>query len=165
MKLKLLSGLMLASFNSFAAAPINGLYAEVFGGYSYLPDNINTTLNGTSFSQVHYNSGYHGGGRFGYKDNPLRYEAEVIYISALPSQININQTQESNLSGQTNATAGLLNVYYDFPEFIPTLTPFLSGGIGYAYISSNITGSIKNISYQFRGTDNAFAYQHRQQFL
>lgn len=159
MKIKLLSSLLLASGLSYAAAPINGWYGEVFGGYSYMPSNLFATLNGLTFTDVHYNSGYHGGGRFGYKDNPLRYEAEITYITAFPSNFNVNFVRRTSFSGQTSATTGLANIYYDFPELILTLTPYISGGIGYAYVSSRLLSTGPLFVSEFRGTGSAFAYQ------
>jgi opacity protein-like surface antigen len=159
MKIKLLSSLLLASTFAYAAVPINGLYGEVFGGYTYMPTNVFTAYNGTTFTNAHYNSGYHGGGRFGYKDNPMRYELEVSYLSAIPSQLNVDAVDLRGLSGQTSAAVGLINAYFDFPEIIPTLNPYISGGIGYAYVSSRISTTISSPSFLFRATDSAFAYQ------
>lgn len=160
MKIKLLSSLLLASTLGYSAAPINGLYSEVFGGYTYMPTNVFTTLNGTVFTNAHYNSGYNGGGRLGYKDLPMRYELEVSYLSALPSALNVNYVnQTAGLSGQTSAVVGLINAYFDFPAVIPTLNPYISGGIGYAYVSSRISSDLSPTAFQFRATDNAFAYQ------
>jgi opacity protein-like surface antigen len=159
MKIKLLSSLILATSLSYAAQPINGWYGEVFGGYTYMPSNLFTTVNGLTFTDVHYNSGYHGGGRLGYKDNPLRYEGEISYLTAFPSSFNVNFIKRTLFSGQTSATTALANIYYDFPELILTLTPFISAGIGYAYISSHLLSTGPTFVSDFRATDNVFAYQ------
>lgn len=159
MKKTLLSSLFLVSSLSFAAVPIDGLYGEVFGGYTYMPDNIFTTLNGILFTNVKYNSGYHGGGRLGYKDAPMRYEVEASYLTAFPSRLRVNGFNQTNFSGQTSATTGLINAYYDFPELIATLSPFISGGIGYAYLSSRLYTRGPLGVFQFRATDSVFAYQ------
>lgn len=144
---------------AFAAEPIDGLYAEIFGGYSYLPNNLNTTLNQLSWTEARYISGYNVGGRYGYKSNPMRYELEVGYISASANRFNVNNILQTGISGQTNATDALINVYYDGHEFVRTIVPFIGGGIGYAYVSSHLYGSGPSMETEFRGTDSVLAYQ------
>ncbi len=159
MKRILFSSLFLKSSLAFSAAPINGWYGEIFGGYSYLPNNIQTTLNGLYWSNVTYNAGYNGGGRIGYKSNPLRYEAEVTYIGAADSGFKVNNIKQINISGETSATTAMVNAYYDFPGFIVPLEPFIGLGIGYAYVNAHLYGTGPTLSTEFRGADSAFAYQ------
>ncbi|MCX7115844.1 MAG: outer membrane beta-barrel protein [Gammaproteobacteria bacterium] len=159
MKRTLFSSLFLTSSLAFSAVPIDGWYAEIFGGYAYLPNNIQTTLNGLYWSNVNYTAGYNGGGRIGFKSNPLRYEAEVAYISATPNAFKVNYINQTNLSGQTSATTAMVNAYYDFPAIITPLEPFIGLGIGYAYVNAHLFGTGPTLSTEFRGTNSAFAYQ------
>ncbi|OGV26118.1 MAG: hypothetical protein A3F18_05380 [Legionellales bacterium RIFCSPHIGHO2_12_FULL_37_14] len=151
--------LYLISGLNYAAAPINGWYSEIFGGYTYIAGNINTTYTGYTFNRSAYNSGYNGGGRIGFKDYPMRYEGEISYLTAFPSQYYVDNVRQTGYSGMTSATAALANVYFDFPEIIITLTPYLSGGIGYAYLSTNLTSTGPTTTYQFRNSGSVFAYQ------
>lgn len=151
--------LSIASGFTYAATPINGWYSEVFGGYNYLPSNIHTVYNGYTINRSKYNSGYNGGGRIGFKDSPMRYEGEISYITAFPSQYYINNVRQTGYSGQSSATAALANVYFDLPEMVIALTPYISGGIGYAYLSTNLTSTGPTTTYRFKETDSVFAYQ------
>lgn len=159
MKRLMFASVCLLSTSVFSAVPIDGWYAEIFGGYTYMPGNVDTTLNGLYWSDVKYQSGYNAGGRFGFKDNPMRYEGEVGYISASANQFNVNGISQTGISGQTTATTAMVNAYYDFPEIIETLSPFLGAGIGYAYVSSHLFGGGPSMLTEFRGTNSAFAYQ------
>lgn len=150
---------LLASNLSLAAVPIDGWYSEVFGGYSYIPNNVNTTLNGLNWTDPHYISGYHGGGRFGYKDAPMRYEAEVAYISGDVNRFKVDDIYQTGITGQTSSTNAMVNVYYDFPEVIKTIEPFAGVGIGYAYVNAHFYGSGPSTTTEFRGANSAFAYQ------
>ena len=90
MHILLMFAFWLAAGLTYAAAPINGWYSEIFGGYSYVPGNINTTYNDNTINRSGYNSGYNGGGRIGFKDTPMRYEGEITYITAFPSQYYVD---------------------------------------------------------------------------
>ncbi len=46
MKKALISATLLTAPLAFSATPIDGFYSSVFGGYSYLPNNISTTRGG-----------------------------------------------------------------------------------------------------------------------
>lgn len=159
MKKQYLFSLLLVSNLAVAAVPIEGWYAEIFGGFSYLPNNIDTTLNGLTWTRAHYVSGYNGGGRFGYKDTPMRYEAEVAYISADVNRFLVNQIYQTGVTGQSTATTAMVNAYYDFPEVIRTIQPFLGFGIGYAYANAHLFGSGPTSLTEFRGSNSVFAYQ------
>lgn len=147
---------LLSSSSIFGAVPIEGLYLNIFGGYSYLPSNVersvpNTVLNvqelqGRYFlpptnllrTDPTYTNGYHGGGRVGYQIWPFQYEIEISYLAASVKQFKINEIRQWGSEGQSTGTFALGNLYYRFPALIPNISPFVSTGIGYGYVTSTL---------------------------
>lgn len=160
MRIAFISAALLASAATFAATPISGWYSSVFGGFTYMPDNISITTPLFSLNRAAYDSGYNVGGRVGFKSNPLRYEGEITYIKANIHDLNVNNIRRPNASGDTTATLAMANIYYDFPDMVPSIQPFLGIGLGYGWIQSTLEsgGPIRAISFS-TGTDNVFTYQ------
>lgn len=161
MRISVLSAALLASNVAMAATPINGWYTSVFGGYSYLPDNMdhsdpisNVLRNGAKFT-----SGYNAGGRIGYQSNPLRYEGEYTYVHASAKDFNYNLIPRDFVSGFTSANLIMANVYYDFPDMLPAINPYLGLGIGYAYLRAKIASDDLLGFTSIDINANAFAYQ------
>jgi opacity protein-like surface antigen len=150
--------LLLTTLTAIAATPIDGWYSSAFAGYAYLPNNIDKTRNGITYTDANYESEYNVGGSFGYKSNPMRYEGQVTYINAMLNHVFENGLRDPRVAGYNNAIIGLANVYYDFPMLIPTISPFLGVGLGYGWINVKVDNSRLNIS-DFRIADSAFAYQ------
>ncbi|KTC81474.1 outer membrane protein [Legionella brunensis] len=165
MRIAFFSAAMLASSLASAAVPIDGWYASVFGGYTYIPDNISNTTFGLLRAHPSYNSGWNGGGRIGYQSMPLRYEGEITYIDANLSKFKINDARQVGVDGETTGTFAMANVYYDFPEMVPCIAPFLGVGIGYGYVTARLNGDGPigilgpALHTRFKITDNVFAYQ------
>ncbi len=161
MKRALILSVVLGSAPALAATPIDGWYGSVFGGYTYIPDNVSaTTSNGLLLNGTSYRNGYNAGGRFGYKSNPLRYEGEYTYLHANVKHFNLNNINQINNSGYNSASYFMANIYYDFPEMIPCFTPFLGVGIGYAHVVASLQSLSNNFGYTtFKATNNVFAYQ------
>lgn len=156
MRITLFSAALLASGMACAATPVDGWYTSVFGGYTFVPDNIYNTSYGVVFDGVGYNNGYNAGGRIGYQSNPIRYEAEYTYLHANTKHFDIDQVRQDEVTGFTAGNFFMANLYYDFPNMLPAVSPYLGVGIGYAYLESNLTSS--GLTY-FSTSDNAFAYQ------
>lgn len=159
MKITLLSAALLASGIATAATPVDGWYISVFGGYTYFPENVNTTVDGILFDHSQFTNGYNAGGRVGYQSNPIRYELEYTYISATSRMFSVNNLPQINIDGFTSANMMMGNVYFDTPEIAPSLVPFLGVGIGYSYLQSSLNSSGPQGTFYFRGTDNEFTYQ------
>lgn len=160
MKFSLFSATLLAAGIASAAAPVNGWYAAGFGGYAYLPENINTTRFGVLFSNPSYNNGFNAGGRLGYQNYPMRYELEYTYIQADTRSFELDHITQTGISGNSNANLGMANIYYDFPDnIIPSINPFLGVGIGYAYIQNSLGSTGPGGITFFKDNTNAFAYQ------
>jgi opacity protein-like surface antigen len=159
MKIVFLSAALMASGASLAATPIQGWYSSVFGGYTYLPDNISIVRHDLFRSHASYDSGYNAGIRVGYQSNPLRYEAEYTYINANLEKLQINHWQQRDVHGQTIINLGMLNAYYDFPDIVPAVSPFLGIGLGYGQVQGefNARGPFRRTHYETN--DNIFAYQ------
>lgn len=160
MRLALSIATLLVNGALFAATPIDGWYSSAFGGYTYLPNNLNKTKSGLTFTNANYQSGFDAGGSLGFKSSPMRYEGEVTYLKADINNFNINHIRQTNVNGYDQTLLGMANVYYDFPGFIaPVIQPFLGIGIGYAWIQANLNNTGSLYPAHFRATNSAFAYQ------
>lgn len=154
-KITFSSILLLITGIANAATPINGWYSSLFGGYAYVPNNINTA----GRSLAGYKAGYDGGGSIGFKSNPMRYEGELTYLNANLKKFDLNNVQQTGIGGYSNAFLAMANVYYDFNSIAPTLQPFLGGGIGYAWVHANLDSTGPNGTTTYSGSNNVFAYQ------
>ncbi len=155
MKTTTLSILLLATSIANAATPINGWYSSLFGGYAYVPNNINTA--GRSLAD--YKAGYDGGGSIGFKSNPMRYEGELTYLNANLKKFNFNNVPQTGVGGYSNSFLAMANIYYDFNSAHPTLQPFLGAGIGYAWVHAKLEGTGPTTITTYSGSNNLFAYQ------
>lgn len=159
MKFGFFPAALLASNVVCAAVPIDGWYTSLFGGYSYLPNNISTTHNGYLLSNSSFNSGYNVGGRFGYKSNPLRFEGEFTYIHANVAGFKINNVTQSYEGGDASVPIIMANIYYDFPEVIQSIEPFLGFGIGYSWVDTEFTSAAPSPYIVYNNSSSAFTYQ------
>lgn len=159
MRIAFISAAVLATSLANGATPIDGWYSSVFGGYTYLPNNINQTFLGVKRTDAIYRSGYDAGGSLGYKSNPLRYEGEITYLYASLKQIKARGISLKQVSGYSNGIFGMANVYYDFQGPIYAIQPFLGVGIGYGWVSAKAKNTIIPQSPTFSGSNSVFAYQ------
>lgn len=159
MKYMLSAALLAGSAVGFAAVPIDGWYVGAFGGYSYVPNNLNVVAQNKRFNSDSLNSGYHAGGRLGYKNNPMRYEAELTYLDANVKEFYINNVRQGGVSGYQNAWALMGNVYYDLPEIVPAVQPYLGAGLGFAWVNSHFKSQAPMGNQRYDGSKTAFAYQ------
>ncbi|KTC65935.1 opacity protein-like surface antigen (plasmid) [Legionella adelaidensis] len=160
MKILLASTALLASQFVFAAPPIDGWYASVFGGYAYIPNNVSKTINLLTYTDVNYESGWDTGGSFGYKSTPMRYEAELTYLTADVDHFRINNIRQANGSGSVNTFVAMANIYYDFPGIVaPSIEPYVGAGLGYGHVKSELKNTTQFFSTTFSGANSVFAYQ------
>ena len=151
---------IMASNIAQAATPINGWYASAFGGYAYVPNNVNITTYGLARANASYKPGFDAGGSFGFKSQPMRYEGQITYLNANLKKFNINDITQTNISGYTDAILAMANVYYDFPNLINCLQPFLGVGIGYGWIQAKFNSSGSSLGVTtYSGENSVFAYQ------
>jgi opacity protein-like surface antigen len=159
MKKILFTSALLVSGIASAAAPIDGWYGGVFGGYAYLPNNLSTGKGGLIRNHAEYQSGYNAGGSFGYKSAPLRYEGELTYINADLERFRVNGTTQTGVTGFNQVGLAIANIYYDCPEIITTIEPFLGIGIGYAYVDGSFKSTGPSGITRFNQSNTVFAYQ------
>ncbi len=159
MRLAFVSVALLATSVANAAPPIDGWYSSLFGGYTYLPNNINNTLNGLTRSSATYQSGYNAGGSIGYKSNPMRYEGQLTYLSANLDKFKINHIEQKGVRGYSDAVLAFANAYYDFPNLVNALQPFVGIGIGYGWVQAKLNSTGPTVATQFTGSNTKFAYQ------
>ncbi|WP_131783600.1 outer membrane protein [Legionella gresilensis] len=142
-----------------ASTVVDSWYVSAFGGYTYLPSNIKTHYYGYLFSDVHYLNGYDVGGSIGYQCNPLRYEFQYTYLNADNDRYSVDHKKELNIDGGTKANVLMTNLYYDFPEMLNSINPFLGVGIGYAFMHATLNSTSRYALPHFNTNVNSFAYQ------
>lgn len=150
---------MLVCTAAMAAAPIDGTYSRVFGGYVYVPPNMNRSFDSYTINSPTYQGGFEAGGAFGYKSNPMRYEAEITYLKANIEHFYLTNVQETTTGGYNQAVLGMANVYYDFLSSNPILQPFIGAGIGYGWIQSRFNGTSPIDTGTINASNSTFAYQ------
>lgn len=160
MKNIMLSASLLATGIASAATPIDGWYTSAFGGFTYLPSNISVLdASGLYLDGTSYNTGYNVGGRLGYQSHPLRYELEYTFLSAGLKNFNVDTIVQSGVSGSSSANLLMANLYYDFPDILPAISPFLGVGIGYAILQTSLASTAPLGTINFHLNENEFAYQ------
>ncbi|MDF1758063.1 MAG: outer membrane beta-barrel protein [Legionellaceae bacterium] len=142
-----------------AATPIDGFYSSFFGGYAYVPGNIDKTNYGINRNDVSYQGGFDGGGNIGYKSNPMRYEGEISYLKVNTNKFKLNSVNQTSVSGYNQAVFALANIYYDFATFNQSLQPFLGVGIGYGWTQAKLDSGGPSAATSFSVNSSAFAYQ------
>lgn len=144
---------------SRAAPPIDGLYTSIFGGYTYLPGNVNHVNNdNVMISSASYQGGYNAGGSIGYQSTPMRYEGQITYLNTNISRFNANNVTQIDTHGYTQSVLGMANIFYDFVNLNPILQPFLGGGIGYGWFQTDINSTTPSVN-AFEAHNSTFAYQ------
>lgn len=159
MNLKLLAAACLASGIASAATPVDGWYTSVFGGYTYLSDNLNVYTPTNYLNHIAYNDGYNVGGRLGFQSNPIRYELEYTYLHARTDYYHRDTIRQTDVTGNSYGSLGMANLYYDVPQFIPLVSPFLGVGIGYASLSTGLSSAGPTSIHYFKIKEDVFAYQ------
>lgn len=159
MKKIILAASLLTTLSASAATPIDGWYTSAFGGYAYLPGNLDVVKQGIRYDKTNFQSGFDAGLNLGFKSNPMRYEGELSYLKANINNFNVNNALQFNPTGYSNAVLGLANVYYDFTGITESLQPFLGAGIGYAWVQDKLNGTGPFGPSHFDASNSAFAYQ------
>lgn len=159
MKIAFISASLLASSAALAAIPVDGWYGSLFGGFSYLPDNVSTTRYGFVFDNTAYNAGYTAGGNIGYKSNPIRYEGELSYIHGDTKRFDVNGFRQGGVFGHSQAGSLMANIYYDFPEVVPAIEPYLGVGLGYGFVNGELRSAGPFVPHRLKGSNSVFAYQ------
>jgi opacity protein-like surface antigen len=161
MKTRLIAAGLLFSTYGFAAVPIDGWYTQLFGGYSFLYDNVSTFNNaGLLFNNSSYNNGYNAGGRVGYQSHPMRYEGEYTYFGSTNKGFNVDGLRARDVSGGSGFGNLLMaNVYYDAPDMLPAISPFLGVGIGYGNMHAELISQDPRHFHSLSLVQNTFTYQ------
>lgn len=159
MRVILSSLTLLASQIAMAATPVDGWYASAFGGYAYVPNNINNSYNNLIRNRASYHAGFDAGGSLGFKSNPMRYEGELTYLNAKLNNFYINNRKQTGNTGYSNGTLAMANVYYDLPNFLNAIQPYLGVGLGYAFVKAELNSTGPQATTRFSGNNSVFAYQ------
>ncbi|MFY7697899.1 MAG: outer membrane protein [Legionella sp.] len=159
MKLTFACTALLVSQISLAFTPINGGYANVFGGRHILSGNLNRSFAKDHYNNSQYKGGYNGGASLGFKDNPMRYELELSYFKTYMEKLKVNHMMSDHIDGYHQGLLTFLNAYYDFPELIPTIQPYLGFGVGYTFLETKLGAMVNTESYNLHIKNDVFAYQ------
>jgi opacity protein-like surface antigen len=159
MKKYFICAALLATGITNAALPIDGWYGSLFGGYAYMPNNVNKVHHNLLFSHADYKNGYDAGASFGYKCSPMRYEGELTYINSNLDHFKVNRINQTTVHGYNRVGLAMANVYLDLPALIPTIDPFIGIGIGYALEDGLLKSHGPLNRTRFSTTDTMFAYQ------
>jgi opacity protein-like surface antigen len=159
MRTTLLTTALLVSGITSAATPVDGWYASAFGGYTYVPSHVYLYQYGLFRDNDGYNGGYNAGARYGFQSNPLRYEAEYTYLTANAKHFNVNFQPQTGTTGYTSGNFIMANIYYDTPEMLPAIAPFLGAGIGYGYLKTKLASGGPLGPTYFNDGEGGFAYQ------
>ncbi|MEX1108037.1 MAG: outer membrane beta-barrel protein [Dongiaceae bacterium] len=143
-----------------ADAAADGFYVGVMGGFGWAQDvKGDYTYNGNPYTaDLESDTGYVLGiaGGYGF-DFGGRAELEFAYRSNELDKITFGPGSAASISGDINVYSLMTNFWYDFDTGTGFM-PYLGGGIGAAWLTSN--------DWQFSGnsvhsddSDLAFAYQ------
>lgn len=152
----------LATFFNITVAEVQALFANTPLPNSNVPGTVKYSILGGI------------GGEVGYRMcSDYRFEAEIFYNNNPFSEITMGQytieggSSDPNLhiSGDTNTAALLFNFLYDIPleskDGYKALRPYLGGGLGYAYIFSDLKFHYgENVSEQAAGAEPATLYEY-----
>lgn len=160
MKNTLLTAALLVTGVASAATPVDGWYTSAFGGFTFMPSNISTFNSNLFVETTDYNTGYNAGVRLGYQSNPIRYEGEYTYLSANLKHFNVDNVRQITQNSDSFGSLIMANLYYDFRDIVPAISPFLGVGIGYAMLDTTLTGiNLNGDLNHFTISENEFAYQ------
>jgi opacity protein-like surface antigen len=159
MKLTLFNAALLAAGVASASTAVDNKYVSVFGGYTYLSSNIDTYYYGHLLYDVHYFDGYNAGGSVGFQSNPMRYEFQYTYLYADTDRYKVDNRTLLRIDGGTKANVLMGNIYYDFPEMLHAITPFLGVGVGYALMHATLNSTSRFKRPHFNTRQDSFAYQ------
>ena len=144
MRTGLLAATMLAApmaahaqlFPAPAYSPTRGVYIGAGAGANWMLDSKD---NGIRIQ--HENPGYVGVLSVGYGfGNGFRLEIEGSARSNDGRRVR-GAGITGNLEGETRTYAAMFNVLYELPINIPFARPYIGGGIGYAFQSTDINGN------------------------
>jgi opacity protein-like surface antigen len=138
-----------------------GGYVSIRGGSTHIPNmSIDYVDAGTATSvnaQTTSRAGYHMAGALGYRSGPMRYEAELMHQRARIRSFSQNGVLVGLPSGDTTATSGLGNIYYDLQDVDKNWIPYLGIGFGYASVKRQLNTS--TTTDLLNGSDGALAGQ------
>lgn len=132
-----------------------GLYIKGGAGWNYAEDQSYTA--GGAPVDVEMQDGYAVSGAVGMDYGNMRSELELSHRSNDLDAVTVSGTPVAGVGGDVNATALMLNGYYDIPlgTGLP-LTPYVGAGIGAANVNAD-GYTVGGVSAD--GDDTVFAYQ------
>ena len=138
-----------------AANAYEGLYGAIGAGFTYFGYENDVSNDGSGGSgpflfdsSADYDNGIGVYAALGYDwGNNIRTEFEYSYRNADIDQIDpdgpgFTGIPSGSISGDTKIHSGMLNVLYDFADVGAGITPYIGGGIGFAAVDHDITGSV-----------------------
>ncbi|MGB6290737.1 MAG: outer membrane beta-barrel protein [Desulfobulbales bacterium] len=130
-----------------------GWYGSVNAGIA-MPADGDITSPGDGSVEAEYEAGYSIGGAVGSMMDNYRIEGEISYQANDVDSLEGIDIGLLGLSMDTSILAFLFNGYWDFNND-SAFTPYITGGIGFA----NVSGEITDGADSYDGDDTVFAYQ------
>lgn len=131
-KIVLLCACCFLLFATSIASAAGGMYVSGNVGMAFPTD---SAIKDPAFAGVkpklEYDSGFAFAGAIGTKFDQARLEAEISYQKS-----DFDKMMGVPISGDATILAGLINGYYDF-KTASTITPFITGGLGFAKVEAN----------------------------
>ena len=143
----LLAGLLICASATTGLAS-SGPYISASGGLSSFHDR-EVEIPGSDDLTISYKSGYGFNAAAGYKLNAFRLEAEFGYKIADVKAL----TQRPPVKGNQTIMSYMINGYYDMNLGIPSLTPFIGGGLGL------LNGELDKTDIGQKEDDNVLGFQ------
>ena len=135
----------------------SGPYVSIFGGVHTLDDQTSTGYQ--RLVEAEFDEGFIGGGSIGMKRGRLRTEIEYTYRTNTPESIDFNGVTiaANTVGGRNNTHSGMLNFALDLGVGNNSWQPYVGGGVGFAYIGSDL--SYGGLPARLNGDDTSLAYQ------
>jgi len=155
-----LSVFFILSLCSVSAFGAGNNYVSFNLGAALLSDSDLTEPGATG--EAEFDTGWGFGAAFGHDYGTMRAEVEIAYRTNDFETITVTSPVSGTVSadGETTSLAFMLNGYYDF-ENDSSLTPYLTGGLGFAQVevdSLTVTGPGGTFAIG-SDDDTVFAYQ------
>lgn len=144
---------------SNAYEPLPGPYFSFNAGLAMLRDSDTNDRYVPGTFTVETDSGFTGTVAMGFRINPnIRLEAEFAYQKNDLDRMNYGWWDTAKLDGDIWSNSILINGYIDFVNDSP-FTPFVTAGLGGAYVKLNDLKIPGEWGPGYNGNDTVFAYQ------
>jgi opacity protein-like surface antigen len=141
-----------------------GIYGEIRGGVNFANDS-DLEASGGDFGEVEFDTGYviELAGGYRHPDTGIRGELALGFRGNDIDDLVVGGESASaeglGVDGEADVVSGMVNLYFE-PDLGGQVRPYVGGGIGAAYVSTDLKLSDEGESLKFvDDSDTVFAYQ------